>query len=127
MSTTRPERVAEAIRKEISIMIHEELKDPRIGFTTITKVEITPDLRYAKIYYTVLGNDKEKKSTEIALKRAKGFIRGHMGDRLKLRVTPEITFKVDKSTEYADKMERLFDKIHEEKGPTTNDGDGLKD
>jgi len=115
MSTTRPERVAEAIRKEISIMIQEELKDPRIGFTTITKVEITPDLRYAKIYYTVLGNDKQKKSTGIALKNAKGFIKGHIGDRLKLRYTPEIIFKVDESIEYADKIERLFDKIHREK------------
>lgn len=115
MGTTRPERVAEAIRKEISTMIQEELKDPRIGFTTITKVEITPDLRYAKIYYTVLGNEKAKKSTEIALKNAKGFIKGHIGDRLKLRYTPEIIFKVDESIEYADKIERLFDKIHKEK------------
>lgn len=115
MGTTRPERVAEAIRKEISTMIQEELKDPRIGFTTITKVEITPDLRYAKIYYTVLGNEKAKKSTEIALKNAKGFIKGHIGDRLKLRYTPEIIFKVDESIEYADKIERLFDKIHREK------------
>lgn len=115
MNTTRPERVAEAIRKEISTMIQEKLKDPRIGFTTITKVEITPDLRYAKIYYTVFGSDKEKKATGIALKNAKGFIRGHIGDGLKLRFTPEIIFKVDKSTEYADKMDRLFDKIHREK------------
>lgn len=118
MSTTRPERVAAAIRKEISTMIQEELKDPRIGFTTITKVEITPDLRYAKVYYTVLGSDKEKKSTEVALKRAKGFIKGHIGDRLKLRFTPEITFKIDTSAEYADKMERLFDKIHKEREHT---------
>lgn len=115
MSTTRPERVAEAIRKEISTMIQAELKDPRIGFTTITKVEITPDLRYAKIYYTVLGDNKAKKSTEVALKNAKGFIRGCIGDRLKLRFTPEITFRVDRSTEYADKMEQLFDRIHKER------------
>lgn len=120
MSTTRPERVAAAIRKEISTMIQEELKDPRIGFTTITKVEITPDLRYAKVYYTVLGEEKAKKSTEIALKRAKGFIKGHIGDRLKLRFTPEIIFKLDTSAEYADKMERLFDKIHKE---TENKGE----
>jgi len=115
MSITRPERVAAAIRKEISTMIQEELKDPRIGFTTITKVEITPDLRYAKIYYTVFGSDKEKKATGVALSNAKGFIKGHMGDRLKLRFTPEIIFKVDKSAEYADKMDRLFDKIRKDK------------
>lgn len=118
MTSTRPERVANAIRKEISIMIQEVLKDPRIGFTTITKVEITPDLRYAKVYYTVLGSEKEAKSTEVALKRAKGFIRGAIGDRLKLRFTPEIVFKLDKSAEYADKMNRLFDKINKEKENT---------
>jgi ribosome-binding factor A len=115
MSSTRPERVAAAIRKEISVMIHEELKDPRIGFTTITKVEVTPDLRYAKVYYTVLGNEKETKSTEIALNRAKGFIKNAIGDRLKLRFTPDIIFKIDKSAEYREKMDKLFDKIHREK------------
>jgi len=115
MTGTRPERVANAIRKEISMMIQEELKDPRIGFTTITKVEITPDLRYAKVYYTVLGSEKERRATEVALKNAKGFIRGGIGDKLKLRFTPEITFKVDKSIEYADKMNQLFEKLRREK------------
>ena len=115
MTRVRPERAANAIRKEISTMLAEELKDPRIGFTTITKVEITPDLRYAKVYYTVLGGAKEARSTEVALKNAKGFIRSALGDRLKLRFTPEILFKVDKSTEYADKMNQLFEKIRREK------------
>lgn len=113
MTRTRPERVANAIRREISVMIQEELKDPRIAFTTITNVEITPDLRYAKIYYTVLGSEKEARSTEIALNNAKGFIKNGIGDRLKLRFTPEITFKMDKSAEYADKMDRLFDKLRQ--------------
>ncbi len=115
MTRTRPQRVANAIRKEISMMIQEELKDPRIGFTTITKVEITPDLRYAKVYYTVLGSEKEARSTEVALKNAKGYIKSAVGDRLKLRFTPEIMFKADKSTEYADKMNQLFEKIRREK------------
>ena len=111
----RPQRVANAIRKEISNMIHEDLKDPRIGFTTITKVEVTADLRNAKVYYTVLGDEKKKKSTKIALKSATGFIKSLIGDRLKLRFTPEIVFVVDKSVEYQDRINKLLDKIHKEK------------
>ncbi len=111
----RPERVANAIRREISNIIHDELKDPRMGFTTITKVEITPDLRYAKIYYSVLGNEKEKKSTKIALKNATGFMKGLIGDRLKLRCTPELAFVVDKTIEYHDKINRILEGINKEK------------
>jgi ribosome-binding factor A len=111
----RPERVANAIRKEVSSIIQEKLKDPRMGFTTITKVEITPDLRNAKIYYSVLGDEKTIKATEIAFRSAKGFIQGLVGDRLKLRFTPEITFKIDKSFEYREKIDKILDKIHQEK------------
>ena len=111
----RPGRVANAIRREISNIIHEDLKDPRIGFTTITKVEITPDLRNAKIYYSVLGNEKKVKSTKIALKNAMGFIKGLVGDRMKLRYVPDLLFVRDKSIEYQDKINRLFEKIHKEK------------
>lgn len=111
----RPGRVANAIRREISAIIQEELKDPRIGFTTITKVEITADLRDAKVYFTVMGDEKARKSTEIALNNAKGFIKGLIGGRLKLRLTPEIIFKMDKSFEYQEKIEKLLDKIHQSK------------
>jgi len=111
----RPERVANAFRKEISNIIHEELKDPRVGFTTVTKVEITPDLRNAKVYYSVLGNEKQKKATGIALDRAKGFIKKLVGDRIKLRFMPDLVFKMDKSLEQQDKMDRLFDKIKKER------------
>ena len=111
----RPERVASAIRREISSIIQEELKDPRIGFTTITKVEITPDLRYAKIYYSVLGSQKEKNATAIALKSAHGFIKGLVGDRLKMRFAPELAFKEDKTFEYREKIDRIFDKLNKDK------------
>lgn len=111
----RPGRVANAIRREISNIIQEDLKDPRIGFTTITKVEITADLRCAKIHYSVLGDEKTKKSTGIALKNAKGFIKNIIGDRLKLRFMPELTFKIDKSFEYQEKIDKILDKIHREK------------
>jgi ribosome-binding factor A len=116
----RPERVANAIRREISTMLQEDLKDPRIGFTTITKVEITPDLRCAKIHYSVLGDEKARKSTAIALKSAKGFIRGVIGDRLKLRLTPEIIFKMDRSSEYREKIDNILNKLHKEKKEDEN-------
>ena len=118
----RPERVANAIRKEISSIIQEDLKDPRVGFTTITKVEITSDLRNAKVYYSVLGDEKVKKSTGIALKRATGFIRGLIGDRLKLRLTPEIAFAVDRSIEYQDKINKLLEEIRREKDEKEKEG-----
>jgi len=111
----RPGRVANAIRREISNIIQEDLKDPRIGFTTITKVEVTPDLRNAKVYYTVFGEGKKRKSTEIALKNATGFIKGLIGDRLRLKFTPEIIFKVDKSHEYREKIDKILERIHKEK------------
>ena len=78
-------------------------------------MEVTPDLRYAKIYYSVLGDEKEKKSTQIALKNATGFMKGLIGDRLKLRFTPELAFVVDKTIEYHDKINKLLEKINREK------------
>ena len=111
----RPVRVSNAIRKEIGNILHEDLKDPRVGFTTITKVDVTPDLRTAKVYYSVLGNEKNKKSTSAALKNAKGYIRGLIGDRLKLRFTPELIFVVDKSIEYHDRINTILEKINREK------------
>ncbi len=114
----RPERVAKAILREVSAILRDDLKDPRIGFTTITKVEITPDIRHAQIYYSVLGNEKQKRSTEIALKSANGFIKTLIGRRLKLRFTPEIAFIVDRSLEHQDRIDRLIERIHKEKEQT---------
>ena len=112
----RPERVANAMRREISSIIHDDLKDTRIGFTTVTKVEVTSDLRNVKVYYSVLGDKKQKKATEIALNNAKGYIKRLIGDRIKLRFMPDIIFRIDKSLEHRDNMERLFDKIKKDKG-----------
>ena len=117
----RPERVANAIKREIGNIIQEDLKDPRMGFTTITGVEVTQDLRSAKVYYSVLGSSKEKKSTQVALGSAKGFIRGLIGDRLKLRFTPELFFAVDKSVEYHDTVNKLLEKIRREKDEKESD------
>jgi len=110
----RSERVANAIRKEMGSILQEDLKDPRVGFTTITKVEITADLRNAKIYYSVLGDEKKKKSTEIALNNAKGYIRTLIGKRIKLRLVPEILFLADRTYEHQDRIDEILGHIREQ-------------
>lgn len=111
----RSERVASAIMKEASRIIQNEIRDPRIGFLTITKVDVTPDLRCARIYYTVFGNDKVKKSTQIGLDRAKPFIKRGICEAVKLHFAPEIFFKFDQSSEYTQKIYDILDKIKKEK------------
>lgn len=115
MSSRRTERVAEAIRRIASELIHTGLRDPRIaGFITITKVGVTPNLRLAKIYYSVLGGDKEKTLAAKGLKSAKGFIRRHIGDELKLRYAVDISFRFDQSAEHRGKIDEILNKIHKE-------------
>lgn len=111
----RPERVQEALRQEVSRIILNEIKDPRLGFITITKVELTKDLRYAKVYFSVLGEDKDKKLALKGLTSAKGYIKGLVADRIKLRFTPEIDFRIDDSLEHTKKIYDLLDKVKKEK------------
>jgi len=115
MTKPRVKRVEAALKDEVSRIIHDDLKDPRLGFITVTRVKLTPDLRSARIYYSVLGDEKSKKSTKIGLKQAKGYIRKLIGQRLKLRFTPEIAFDMDDTSEYVQKIEDIIDKIHKEK------------
>jgi len=109
----RPERLAEAIKKEISEMLREELKDPRIGFVTITSVEVSKDLRYATVYASVLGSAKEQKSTIEALSKAQGYIRSELGKRIRLRFTPEIRFELDHSISRGSRVIALMEKVLE--------------
>ena len=111
MSRLRPERVQEALRQEISRVALEEIKDPRIGFLTITKVELTKDLRYAKVYFSVLGGAKEKALALKGLNSAKGYIKGMVADRIKLRLVPEISFRIDESIEHTKEIYDLFERI----------------
>lgn len=114
---SRQERVQEALKKEISNIIHEELKDPRLGFVTITAVEITPDLSYAKVFFSVLGKDQDYKRTKEALDSALGFIRRLIAQRIELRLVPEITFKEDRSSEYSIRIEEVLNEIKELNAP----------
>lgn len=112
----RPERLAEAIKKEVSDLLREELKDPRIGFVTITGVEVTKDLRYANIYASVLGSRTEQKASIEALQKAQGFIRSELGRRIRLRYTPEITFKLDESISRGSRLIALMAEVKEKGG-----------
>ena len=111
----RPERVQEALRQEISRIVQNEIKDPRLGFITITGVELTKDLRYAKVYFSVLGELKDKKLALKGLTSAKGYIKGLISDRIELRYMPELEFKIDETLEHTKKIYDLLDKIKKEK------------
>lgn len=116
----RPDKVAETIRREVSIILHDELKDPRLGFVTITRAEITPDLRHAKVFYSVLGSDEEYKKTKEALDSAAGFIRRIITGRINLKFSPEILFREDRSTEYSVRIEEVLHQIRGANEPKKN-------
>ncbi|MDD5072514.1 MAG: 30S ribosome-binding factor RbfA [Candidatus Omnitrophica bacterium] len=111
----RPERIASEMREIISVIISEELKDPRIGFITVTRVEVTPDIRNAKVYFSSLGGKEEKEDAAEGLNSASGFIRKTLGERMRFKFVPELLFRLDESAEYSIHLNEIFDKIHKEK------------
>lgn len=114
MAQARLKRIAEKIKREIGEIIHDELKDPRIGFVTITKVDLSRDLRFAKIYFSLFGTEKQLRDTQIGLARSRGYIRKLLGQRMKLRYTPEIVFRLDESVEYSMHISEILEKIKKE-------------
>jgi ribosome-binding factor A len=118
MEGKRSEKVADLIRKEIAQMLLKSIKDPRIGFVTITKVTVSEDCRVAKVYFSVAGTAAERESSGKGLDSAKGYVRKELGRRLRLRYTPEIVFQFDPSIEYAIHMEELIQSIHRGKEPS---------
>jgi len=107
----RINRISEEMKKIISEIILTELKDPRLPqMVSITSVNVTKDLKYAKVYVSVLGSDEEKNNAIQALKSASGYIRREVGHRIKIRYTPEIIFELDNSIEHGDYISRLIDK-----------------
>ncbi len=117
MEGKRSEKVADLIQKEISQMLVKSIKDPRIGFVTITRVSVSEDCRFAKVYFSVAGTLAEKERSMKGLDSAKGFVRRELGRRIRLRYTPEILFQFDPSIEYAIHMEELIQSIQQEKEP----------
>jgi ribosome-binding factor A len=111
MSFKRADKVSEAIKREISVMLTQEVKDPGIHFVTVTAVETTDDLRHAKVFVSILGDEKTRQETMKGLERAKGFLRSEIGKRLQLRYTPDIQFHHDKSLDHAMKINGLLKQI----------------
>lgn len=105
----RTSRISEEMRKEISSIIMSELKDPRLpNMISVVSVNVTKDLRHAKVYISVLGNEEEKKNAQEGLRSAAGFIRREVGHRMQLRYTPEMHFEIDDSIEHGVYMTKLI-------------------
>jgi ribosome-binding factor A len=109
----RPQRLALQIQHEVSLMISRNMKDRRVGFVTVTGVFMSPDLRHAKIYVSLMGSENEKKESLEALNHATGWIRHELGQRIRTKFLPDILFLMDTSQEYGEHIDRLIDEIHE--------------
>lgn len=110
----RAKQVGEQMKKELSDIISRKLKDPRVGFVTVTDVDVTGDLQQAKVFISVLGDEKQREDTLIGLAKAKGFIRTEIGRRIRLRKTPELFFEFDESIDYGNRIEALLNEIQKE-------------
>ena len=108
---SRPDRVADQIRGEVASMLARDVHDPGIGFVTITRVRVTPDLQHARIHYTSLGDDAARANTAKALSRAAVFLRRQIGSRLRLKRVPELEFLYDESIAGQDRIEQLLNDI----------------
>lgn len=122
---SRQERVAAAIQHEVGGMLTRGLKDPRIGFVTITGAKVSPDLREAWVYYAVHGEARARQDTAVGLDAAKGFIRRELGKALRLRVTPELHFVFDESIDRGERIEQLLKQVHEQDAERTAGADDL--
>ena len=114
MSEFRAERLAVLIKEELGRILQRDLKDPRIGFASITNVRVSKDMSHAKIYVSVLGDKEQQQATMKGLESAKGFIRSELGKRIRLRHTPEIHFTADTSLEEGARILSLIDQIQKE-------------
>jgi ribosome-binding factor A len=119
---SRTERVGDQIRSEIAQLLAREVHDPGIGFVTITRVAVTPDLQHARVSYTVLGDDTARRTSARALDRAAPFLRRQIGSRLRLKRVPELEFIYDESIAGQDRIEQLLNEIHAAERATTGDG-----
>ena len=113
-SFKRADRVADLIKMEISDLLLKQVRDPRIGFVTITGVKVTDDLRTARIFFVELGKDQCSEEVQAGLGKAAGFLRRELGRRLQLRSVPELLFSYDPSFAYGNRIERLLSEIHQE-------------
>ena len=118
---SRPDRVADQIRGELAQLLVRDVHDPGIGFVTITRVHVSPDLQQARVFYTALGDEKTREKSKRALDRALPFLRRQIGSRLRLKRTPELHFVYDESIEGQDRIQQLLNEIHAGPHPATDD------
>jgi ribosome-binding factor A len=124
----RPNRVADQIRQELSeLLTRGEVHDPGIGFITLTRVQVSPDLQFARVFYTTLGDAKARQETARALDRATPFFRRQIGGRLRLRRVPEFEFRFDESVAQQDRIEQILRDLHEEERQRRGDHDDDSD
>lgn len=116
----RPERVARLIQEEIAKIIQRELRDPTIGFTTVTDVVLTPDLRHADVYVTIFGEEETKKKSIDTLNKAQGFIRKIVAKELNLKTNPTFSFHLDESFDKGERIEKIIEEIHREDAEEKN-------
>ena len=118
---SRPDRVADQIRGELALLLTREVHDPGIGFVTITRVQVSPDIQQARVYYTALGDDKARRESARALDRALPFLRRQMGSRLRLKRVPELRFLYDESIAGQDRIEQLLQELRTSPAPAADD------
>ena len=127
---SRPERVGDQIREEVTQLLARSVQDPGIGFITITRVKVTADLQLARIFYTAIGDEKQVKETAKALERVMPFLRRQLAQRIRLRRAPELEFKYDESIADLDNVEKLLEQVREERrqyelaNPPEDSGEG---
>lgn len=117
----RVNRVGEQMKKELGDIISRKIKDPRVGFVTVTDVQVTGDLQQAKVYISVLGDEQQREDTLKGLAKAKGFIRTEIGQRIRLRKTPELIFEFDETMAYGNRINSLIHELHRDEEPEEED------
>jgi ribosome-binding factor A len=127
MPTRRQIQVADEIHQIISVLLQREMKDPRIGFVTVTQVEVTQDLKYARIFVSVMGSPEEQHDTMAALASGRGFMRRELAGRMDIRAVPEIQFKLDRGMEYSDRINRLLNELKEAETSSAEDQSATDD
>ena len=111
----RPNRVGDQIREELSAMLARgEVHDPKIGFITLTRVQVSPDLQVARVFYTSMADPAARKDTQKALDRATPFLRRQIGSRVQLRRVPELEFRFDESIAHQNRIEEILQELHQE-------------
>ena len=120
---SRPDRVAEQVRQEVSQLLLSEVHDPGIGLVTLTRVKVSPDLQLVRVYYTQMGDEKARAETRRALERATPFLRRQLGQRIQLRRVPELRFEFDTSVENQERIERILLELQAEREQRGIDAD----